>query len=163
MNHTRLNTEMPLPSFVTVAVIAVLTCICINIKVDARALSDDPWPFWGRTVERVGYTDTIGPQTPTIDWFILISTFYEDNDLTSSCTMDSEARLFVGVRNGLVVVDTVTREIAWEDLRGNRVGQTPALWSGYVLWGYSREGTSFVCSDAATGSEIWLIDEPAVG
>ncbi len=116
-----------------------------------HAWAEDPWPFWGRTASRIGRTDTIGPQTPRIEWRILIPNGFSG----PSPVMDEGGRAFIPHGRGLIAIDLKTRRVLWNFAGGEAGVYSAALWGGYVLWGDCSWGKAFYCFDAATGQEIW--------
>jgi len=122
------------------------------------ARGEDPWPFWGRTATRLGNTQTIGPQTPTIAWSVRIdsSGLYELNE--ASPVMDELGRIFVGHIFGATAVDSNAQEVLWEFDESFGPQWGPCVWNGYVLWGDALFET-FYCVSAETGQEVWREEE----
>ena len=119
----------------------------------------DPWPFWGRTTTRIANTATVGPQTPTIDWSVLISTFAFENINEASPVMDAHGRIFQGTIDGMTGVDSVAREVLWMETDGD-VTRGTAVWGGRVVWGDFSPFSTLYCHDAATGQELWTFQAP---
>ena len=137
--------------------VAIGLFVGIVLVTDATMAGEDPWPFWGRTTTRVGNTDTIGPQTPTIAWSVLISNHPFENLLEASPVMDSEGRIFVGHQSGITTVDSNTHEVLW-DFTGGDFTRGAAVWGGRVLWGDFDPFSTLYCYDAETGEEFWRFE-----
>jgi len=120
----------------------------------------EPWPFWGRTATREGNTATIGPRTPTIEWWIDYDPTPYDHIIGSSGVLDREGRLFQGRDEGITVIDTIGREILWLGDAPQIVSDAPTVVDRRVYWGWTTDG-HLVCSDAAAGDPIWEL--PSAG
>lgn len=131
--------------------------ITVNIVNAVSAMPQDPWPFWGRTSERVSNTNTIGPRTPTIDWLIQFDFHPDEGSLSASSVMDRYGRLFVGTRQGVTALDSETRSVLWVRNGGSRVNRTPTVAGDRVFWGENSPSAVFHCSDAATGEDVWTV------
>jgi outer membrane protein assembly factor BamB len=117
----------------------------------ARAPAEDPWPFWGRTASRIGRTDTIGPQTPRIEWRI----FIPDGHTGPSPVMDEEGRVFMPHWRGLIAIDARRRKVLWNFTDGGLTERSAAVSQGRVFWGDEYPGQAFYCFEASTGRELW--------
>jgi outer membrane protein assembly factor BamB len=118
-------------------------------------LGQDPWPEFQRTPSRLGRTDTIGPQTPTIAWSIRADPTPGDGEVlyTNQPVMDAARRIFVGGIRYMTAIDSIDREIEWAVPLSDNVSATASVYQGRVLFGSPND--FFYCFDAATGEEIW--------
>ncbi len=121
---------------------------------------DDPWPERLRTPSRLGRTDAVGPQTPTVAWAVRVDPFtYPAALYNASPVMDARGRVFIGHTLGMAIVNPETREVIHQiqDIQG--VTSTPSLWGGRVLYGTADD--VFHCVDTTTWEEVWSL--PTVG
>ncbi len=114
----------------------------------------DPWPTWGRTTTRLSNTQTVGPQTPRIEWSVKVDFYPGTSQIDSSCSMDAHGRVFQGQLQGMTAVDTISHNVLWVADGIDGVYSSPSVFGDRVFWGVTTAG-NFFCSDAATGKELW--------
>jgi len=117
----------------------------------------DPWPEYQRTASRTGRTSTVGPKTPRIHWTVLVDSGI-DQALQCSPSMDVDGRLYFGVRDKVVCVDTITRAVVWEYMAGDNVWFTPCIWQDRIFFGSTND--TFHCVNKYTGNVIWSVPAP---
>jgi len=118
-----------------------------------------PWPTWQRTNSRIGRTETIGPQTPTLAWRLQVDFYPNEGGRELRATLDAMGRMFIGAAEQVTCVDLRTRGILWEFPTISSVLSAPAVHNNLVFFGTgSGDYAKFYCVRAATGQQVWRFD-----
>jgi len=137
---------------------STLAAAFVAVAVSVSALGDppgDPWPFWQRTPNRLGNTQTIGPRSATLDWSALYTTAPNRTVAAPSLVLHRAGLLIAGSTQGVAALDPITHEMLWEQITSDSAG-LPAIAEDRVLLGTTPVPSGIHCFDIFTGTEIWF-------
>lgn len=132
-----------------------LQILCLAMPIVAQ----DPWPDKGRTVNRLGRCDWVGPSVPVLAY----RTRFEDTDvgtsLRSNPLLDAQGRIFIAGQNTIACLEASTGVIIWQRATPSVVEHL-TLSNGRLFYGQTVGGNLFHCLDSATGQELWRVQTP---